>query len=75
MKEILNLNKQITKNKEINKEKIKKEAKTAFLNEEYKSFAFLRMKPRIRDGPLKKLWWRWGIFELQEFFFVIKFLV
>ena len=29
----------------------------------------------LRDGPLEKLWWRWGIFEPQEFFFVIKFLV
>ena len=29
----------------------------------------------LRDGPLEKLWWGWGIFEPQEFFFVIKFLV
>ena len=30
----------------------------------------------IRDGPLEKLWGRGrGIFEPQEFFFVIKFLV
>ena len=28
----------------------------------------------IRDGPLEKLW-EWGIFDPQEFFFVIKFLV
>ena len=29
----------------------------------------------IRHGPLEKLWGvRWGIFEPQEFFFVIKFL-
>ena len=28
----------------------------------------------LRDGPLEKLW-RGGIFELQELFFVIKFLV
>ena len=27
------------------------------------------------DGPLEKLWGGRGIFELQEFFFVIKFLV
>ena len=27
----------------------------------------------IRDGPLEKLWGGRGIFELQEFFFVIKF--
>ena len=29
----------------------------------------------IRDGPLEKLWCGWGIFEPQEFCFVIKFLV
>ena len=29
----------------------------------------------LRDGPLEKLWGRRGIFEPQEFFFVIKFLV
>ena len=29
---------------------------------------------QLRDGPLDKLWGR-GIFEPQEFFFVIKFLV
>ena len=29
----------------------------------------------LRDGPLEKLWGGWGIFERQEFFFVIKFLV
>ena len=29
----------------------------------------------IRDGPLEKLWGGRGIFEPQEFFFVIKFLV
>ena len=29
----------------------------------------------FRDGPLEKLWGERGIFELQEFFFVIKFLV
>ena len=29
----------------------------------------------LRDGPLEKLWGGRGIFELQEFFFVIKFLV
>ena len=30
----------------------------------------------LRDGPLEKLWEGGrGIFELQEFFFVIKFLV
>ena len=29
----------------------------------------------LRDGPLEKLWGEWGIFEPQEFFFVIKFLV
>ena len=28
----------------------------------------------VRDGPLEKLWGG-GIFEPQEFFFVIKFLV
>ena len=32
-------------------------------------------KLAIKDGPLEKLWWGWGIFETQEFFFVIKFLV
>ena len=30
---------------------------------------------RFRDRPLEKLWGGRGIFELQEFFFVIKFLV
>ena len=29
----------------------------------------------IRDGPVEKLWGGRGIFELQEFFFLIKFLV
>ena len=29
----------------------------------------------VRDEPLEKLWGGRGIFELQEFFFVIKFLV
>ena len=30
----------------------------------------------VRDGPLEKLWgWGEGIFEPQEFFFVVKFLV
>ena len=29
----------------------------------------------IRDGPLERLWGGKGIFEPQEFFFVIKFLV
>ena len=34
----------------------------------------------IRDGPLEKLWVEgggggWGIFQPQEFFFVIKFFV
>ena len=29
----------------------------------------------FRDGPLEKLWGGRGIFEPQEFFFVIKFLV
>ena len=29
----------------------------------------------LRDGPLEKLWGRRGIFEPQEFFFVVKFLV
>ena len=30
----------------------------------------------FRDGPLEKLWGGGrGLFELQEFFFVIKFLV
>ena len=29
----------------------------------------------LRDGPLEKLWGWGGIFEAQEFFFVIKFLV
>ena len=28
----------------------------------------------FRDGPLEKLWGGRGIFEPQEFFFVIKFL-
>ena len=28
---------------------------------------------QFRDGPLEKLWGGRGIFELQEFFFVIKF--
>ena len=28
---------------------------------------------QLRDGPLEKLWGGRGIFELQEFFFVIKF--
>ena len=28
----------------------------------------------LRDGPLEKLWGGRGIFEPQEFFFVIKFL-
>ena len=30
---------------------------------------------RFRDGPLEKLWGGRGIFQPQEFFFVIKFLV
>ena len=30
---------------------------------------------KLRDGPLEKLWGGRGIFEPQEFFFVIKFLV
>ena len=30
---------------------------------------------QLRDGPLEKLWGGGGIFEPQEFFFVIKFLV
>ena len=30
---------------------------------------------QLRDGPLEKLWGGRGIFEPQEFFFVIKFLV
>ena len=34
-----------------------------------------RRESQIRDGPLEKLWGGRGIFELQEFFFVIKFLV
>ena len=29
----------------------------------------------LRDGPLENLWGGRGIFEPQEFFFVIKFLV
>ena len=29
----------------------------------------------LRDRPLEKLWGLGGIFESQEFFFVIKFLV
>ena len=29
----------------------------------------------LRDGPLEKLWGGRGIFDLQEFFFVTKFLV
>ena len=29
----------------------------------------------VRDGPLEKLWGRWGIFEPQELSFVIKFLI
>ena len=28
----------------------------------------------LRDGPLEKLWGGGGIFEPEEFFFVIKFL-
>ena len=32
-------------------------------------------KPALRDGPLEKLWGGRGIFEPQEFFFLIKFLV
>ena len=30
---------------------------------------------KLRDGPLEKLWEGRGIFEPQEFFFVIKFRV
>ena len=29
---------------------------------------------KLRDGPLEKLWRGRGLFEPQEFFFVIKFL-
>ena len=29
----------------------------------------------LRDGPLEKLWGGRGIFKLQEFFLIIKFLV
>ena len=37
-------------------------------------YAFLSVL--IRDGSLEKLWGGgWGIFEAQEFFFVIKFLI
>ena len=35
---------------------------------------FNQDKP-VRDGPLEKLWGGRGIFDLQEFFFVTKFLV
>ena len=28
----------------------------------------------VREGQLEKLWGGWGIFEPQEFFFVINFL-
>ena len=39
-----------------------------------------KQEDAIRDGPLEKLWgggggWVWRIFEPQEIFFVIKFLV
>ena len=30
---------------------------------------------KLREGPLEKLWGEWGIIDLQEFFFVIIFLV
>ena len=33
------------------------------------------MLDELRDGPLETLWGGGGIFEPQEFFFVIKFLV
>ena len=54
--------------------------------EVYVTFAFLDCVCRnedfvqsrfVRDGPLEKLlggWGEWGIFEPQEFFFVIKFV-
>ena len=35
----------------------------------------IQMNCLIRDGPLEKLWGGRGIFEPQEFFFVIKFVV
>ena len=35
----------------------------------------LTFEKQLRDGPLEKLWGERGIFEPQEFFFVIKFLV
>ena len=38
-------------------------------------FFFLCLCTKFRDGPLEKLWGGRGIFEPQEFFFVIKFLV
>ena len=38
--------------------------------------AVVKLTEDFRDGPLEKLWGGgWGIFEPQEFFFGIKFLV
>ena len=36
---------------------------------------YCQMPTVLRDGPLGKLLGGWGIFETQEYFFVIKFLV
>ena len=43
-------------------------------NETVEVFSLAKVK-YLRDGPLEKLWGGRGIFEPQEFFFVIKFLV
>ena len=40
-----------------------------------KAYGFTNQSLDLRDGPLETLWGGRGIFEPQEFFFVIKFLV
>ena len=41
----------------------------------WQSMTFASKYSSLSDGPLEKLWGGRGIFEPQEFFFVIKFLV
>ena len=40
-----------------------------------KAYGFTNQSLDLRDGPLETLWGGRGIFEPQEFFFVIKLLV
>ena len=52
------------------KRHIKEQLKTRLIEDQVRL-----LRAVLRDGPLEKLWGGRGIFELQEFFFVIKFLV